>query len=299
MKPVKPLFVGLLSLIFLNSLSSQSLANSLPQERAFKGESSLIKDTYNTMAFLIKKDPDHAETYYAVLAEYKRLPGTGFDAGDLIPATKREKLAITRWTSRLYAYRLELNKDDNSSDLIYTATQLSVAADGSIIDMPNSKKSTLVLAEKDSLNGAVFTRYESDKEQAAETIQLGKELVSTWDAYTPGKYYSSKNRWGLDYLRNKLLPEPFSKKIDTELTEKGLVKFNQAEFAGEYTISEKLPGLFTFVPAKEDNRGDDYVTSKIGVFVDIMNWKDWGLKTVELLLIDPSNASNVGFYYQQ
>jgi hypothetical protein len=70
---------------------------------------------------------------------------------------------------------------------------------------------------------------------------------------------------------------------------------------GKYTMTEKLPGMFIFATPKNNNIGDDKVLSRIGVFIDIVNWKSFGIQnftTDELLMINPENPKDVGFYYE-
>lgn len=61
---------------------------------------------------------------------------------------------------------------------------------------------------------------------------------------------------------------------------------------------EVAPKIFTFKPKGAITKGADKVLSRIAVFVDIVNWKPF-FTTDELLLVNPDDAKDVGFYYER
>ena len=62
-------------------------------------------------------------------------------------------------------------------------------------------------------------------------------------------------------------------------------------------IAERAPGIFVFTPRGQVT-GANQVASRVGVFVDIVNWKPF-FTTDELLLINPDDARDLGFYYER
>jgi hypothetical protein len=258
------------------ALTSAAFAG-LP-EGSFKGRSSLIRNSLiqnDAMAFLIKKDPEKADVYYAVLSEYDRIPFTHFT----------RKTAITKWVPRMYAYQVE-----KVAELEYALKPLSVNAQGEIVPKPDTKADTLVLKKDNSLRGAILTRFKKDfYTETAETIRMNGRVGSTWEGFIPGTYYGTDRKSGGDY---------FNKKINTELTTDGVARFSQERVQGEFQMTEKLPGMFTFSSVNKDNKGQELMENKIAVFIDIVNWKPL-MTTDEMLVIDPDDATNVGFYYER
>ena len=258
--------------------SCLALANTLP-EGSYKGNSNLVgKGLWNNdvMALLIKQDPSNKDVYYAILAEYDRIPLTNFT----------RKTAITKWVPRIYAYRV-----DKVDDLTFSMKPLMVTNSGEIEVNALVKADQLLLKKPNSLRGAIITRYnkQSDKEVVEETIKFRGKVGSTWEDYVAGTYYGTKRKSGKDY---------FKKDINMDLSEDKVATFYQDEIKGKFTISEKLPGLFTFTATSEDNAGNDKVTNKIGLFIDIVNWKPIAT-TEELILINTDDATDVGFYYER
>ncbi len=248
-------------------------------EGAFRGRSSLIDTSLfrnDVMALLIKKDPAATDSYMAVLAEYDRVPLTNL--------TRRT--AITKWVPRLYAYRI-----DKVSELEYAMKPLKVTPAGAIEVDASRTPDQLILNRDNTLNGAVVSRYGRTEQVAGtveETIRLNGRVGSTWEAFVPGSYYGTNARSGSDYFNNR---------INMVLNADRTAVFSQEQVRGTFSIQEAAPGMFTF-SATNVERGADQVTPRIGVFIDIVNWKPL-FTTDELLLIDTEDASNVGFYYER
>jgi len=263
------------SLSLVTSLNC--LADSLP-EGSFKGNSNLIKNIVDNdiMTLLIKKDPKNEGRYYAILAEYDRIPLTNFT----------KKTAITKWVPRLYAFRI-----DKLNQLDYSMMPLNVNDAGDIDVKVNVSASLLRLKKSGSLNGAVLSRYNinTKSDKAEEIIKFKGKVSSTWEKYVPGTYLGTQKNNGADY---------FSKKTNMELTKDGVAHFYMDEINGYFDVLEKAPGLFTFAAKVGHNIGEENVVTKIGVFIDIVNWKPVAT-TDELLLINPNDASNVGFFYER
>lgn len=258
-------------------LSNVALAAGL-QEGSYKGKSSLINNNvtnHDVMAFLIKKDPSQEGRYHAVLAEYTRLPFT----------TVTVRTAITKWVPRLYAYRLE-----KISDLEYSVQPLRVSDDGDIEINPKFQISKLKLQTAGQMDGAVLVRMGQQGQKApAETISFKGRVGSTWEDFIPGNYFGTNAKTGGDY---------FSKAINTELTQDKVAHFNMDSLQGKYNMTEKVPGMFVFTSRGQDGKGAEKALRGIGVFIDIVNWKPV-MTTDELLIINPDNASDVGFFYER
>jgi hypothetical protein len=246
-------------------------------EGSFKGASPQLKGP-NVMALLIKKDPNAADNYWAVMAEYDRVP--------YIPGP--ERIELTRWVPRIYAYKVEPNGDKK-----YSMRPIRVSAQGEIVvDAGYPVAGALLLKKDGKMDGATLTRYEKGKVLAAETVSFEGKLSSTWENYVPGNFFGSKDATGGDY---------FHKQVNTELGKDKVASFNQTEIVGKFDVAEKAPGLFVFrakAPTAEGDKGKDKVEPMIGVFIDIVNWKPF-MTTDELLLINPDDPKDVGFYYER
>ncbi len=275
--------IQLLTLGVLYSLFSLNSSAELP-EGSYMGCSSFFDHKncndliYNdAMALLIKKDPSANDKYYAVLAEYDRVPLTNITV----------KTALTKWVNRMYAY--ELTRADTG--LTYLAKRLVVDDEGNIV--ASSEKSDLLILKNDhDLEGATFLRVDKSQEEddiVLEKISFSGKVGSTWENLVPGDYFGSTDSTGGDY---------FKKTINTRVNADGTIVFNQAGLRGEYVTAEKAPGLFTFASLNTHNQSNLNLEKKIGVFIDIVNWKPL-MTTDELLIIDPDDAKNVGFYYER
>lgn len=264
------------SLSFVLAISvfaSVGFAGSLP-EGAFKGENSTTKGFLNpdVMALILKKDPKSAG-YFAILAEYDR------NTGRIAP----EKISLTNWVRRMYAFHM-----DKINDRSYSLKPLAVTATGEIVVNENASPAVLTLSTPNSIVGA---RLNLDN----ETIDFNGKAVSTWEGYVAGAFWQSHEASGSDYLKKSL-------GINTVLTVDQEAHFFQKNVSGLFDIRERLPGMFTLTAKRDDNIGNDKVEGRIGVFVDIVNWKSFGIEaftTEEFLLINPNSPSDVGFFYER
>jgi hypothetical protein len=242
-------------------------------EGSFNGSSPLLHGP-DVMAMLIRKDPQNPTASYAVLAEYTRLP--------FIPGP--ERLEIARWVPRVYAYRVE-----TIGKLTYSMKILRVSPQGGIETDPGAAASVLTLAKADSLDGAVLERYENGSATFVERISFKGKVSSTWEKWVPGNFFCSHDVTGGDYLK---------KDINTTLSKDQVAEMYSQDIVGKFDAAEKAPGLFVFTTKGAVQKGADKVVTRIGVFIDIVNWKPF-FTTNELLLINPDDAKDVGFYYQR
>lgn len=262
-----------LTLALAAAVLASTAAAAVP-EGSFRGSSPLLAGP-DVMALLIRPDPADDRAGYAILAEYTRVP--------YIPGP--ERIEITRWVPRLYAYRVE-----QIDGRRYAMKPLRVSVGGGIeVDPGYANLGQLTLAREGTVVGAVMTRYDRGSVMIAETIAFDGKVSSTWEDYVPGNYFGSKDSTGSDYLR---------KDVNTVLGEDKVAEFNQREIVGAFAVAEKAPGMFVFTPKGVVAAGADKVVTRIGVFVDIVNWKPF-MTTDELLLINPDDAKDVGFYYER
>ena len=225
------------------------------------------------MALIIKADASNPTAGYAVLAEYTRLP---------IPALP-ERLRVCNWVPRLYFYRIE-----QMDKLRFSLKPMKVSATGGLeLDGGYASVSELTLDKKGTLVGAVLNRY--DKSGAKEEINFEGKIGSTWENYVPASFFGSHDSTGGDYLH---------KRINTRLTDDKVADFFQEEIKGKFDMVEVVPKIFTFKPKGPIALGAEKVVTRIGVFIDIVNWKPF-FTTNELLLVNPDDAKDVGFYYQR
>jgi hypothetical protein len=281
-----------------------SFAQSLPVG-AFKGESELTKGFFRTgdakklwresiMTLIIQKDPANETQYYAILAEYSRV----------VPTTFHRKAAQTVWTPRLYTYHVE-----KISDREYAMKPLRVTEAGEVVVNNNVIPDHLELAAGDDTNridGAVLTRFDrkSESKVTVETIKFKGDVNSTWEDYVVGKFLGTKRSSGLDYFDMEFLkPLGFpGKDTNSELTQDRVAHFNWSEAKGSFDVLETAPKLYTFKAKDANNEGNAKVVNKIAVFVDIVNWKSFGIErftTEELLLLNPEDPTDIGFYYER
>lgn len=242
-------------------------------EGSWSGSSPLLGGP-DVMALLLQRDPVNPTAGYAILAEYTRLP--------YIPGP--ERLRIARWVPRLHIYRVEQVGKDR-----FAMKPLRVCAAGEIVVDAAAPASELALAKSGTLLGATLTRFEKGAAAPAETISFDGKVSSTWEKWLPGDYFGSKDSTGGDYLH---------KRVNTRLGEDRSADFFQQDIVGKFTAVEKAPRMFVFTPSGEVAKGLDKIAGRIGVFVDIVNWKPF-MTTDELLLINPDDAKDVGFYYER
>ena len=240
-------------------------------EGAFWGASNLLKGS-DVMTLVIRKDEANPKAAYAVLAEYTRTP--------IPPGPERLKLA--RWVPRVYAYHLEPVAEKR-----YALRPLRLQNGEIVFDAETS--GVLVLDQKKLLKDAVLTRYEKGSSFIAERITFQTRASSRWEKLVVGQFYGSHDSTGADYL---------GKAGNMTIAEDGAAEFLQPDVKGSFRLVEKLPRMFVFQPAGGESLGADKILNRIGVFIDIVSWKPF-FTTDELLLINPDDAKDVGFYYER
>ncbi len=246
-------------------------------EGSFRGESEMtgVLGNADAFAFIIRNDPKTAARSYGVLMHYDRINYTNFTG----------TTAVVKWVPRMWVYQIE-----ELSELRYRLTPLTVDRRGNAVPNWSIPSNVLVLEEAGSLEGATI------KLDRFETIQFKGTVISTWEDYVPGKYFRSVDSSGMDYFKKDC--------VNTVVNPDRSIEFDLEEVAGKFSMVESIPGIFTFV--SRDGAGGDKaeIRSKIGVFIDIMNWKkiagiETPFQTNELMIADSENPSNVGFLYQR
>lgn len=259
--------------VFAASLFSMPAVAAVP-EGSFRGSSPVLTGA-DVMALIIRRDPADARKGYALLAEYTRVP--------YIPGP--ERIELTKWVPRVYAYRVEETATGR-----FAFKPLRVSAAGSLeVDPGYANFGQLTLARNGRVEGGTLTRYDRGSVMIAETVTFNGRLSSTWEGYVPGDYFGTKDSSGNDY---------FHSTVNTVLRPDMTAVFTQREVVGTFSIAERAPGLFVFTPQGANVVGADRVASRIGVFIDIVNWKPF-FTTDELLLVNPDDARDVGFYYER
>lgn len=259
-------------LLALTLVTLASAAHADVPEGSFGGSSPRLSGP-DIMGFLIRQDPANPREGYALLAEYDRLP--------YIPGP--ERLEITRWIPRMYAYKVEQTGQNT-----FAMKPLRVSPAGQLeVDPGYANFGTLTLGRRGMLD-ATLTRYEKGSIMIAETVTFAHRISSTWEAYVPGNYFGTKDNSGGDYA---------SSAVNTVLRADKTAAFTQEQVQGEFDIAERAPGIFVFTP-RGQVVGAAQVAGRIGVFVDIVNWKPF-FTTDELLLINPDDARDLGFYYER
>lgn len=233
----------------------------------------------DVISFIVQKNQNQEESYYVIMSEYDRVPFTNIG----------RRFPLTKWVNRMYAYQM-----DQVSALKYQLSKLVVTNNSEIEADQNQVMAILELKSKNSFDGAKLTRYASAQDKTvAEVVVLNGRVGSTWENYVAGDYFGSTDNTGGDY---------FDKTVNTRITNDGRARLNTQKTSGEFSITEKKPKMFVLKTISANTRGADQVLNRIGVFIDIVNWKHLGIKkftTEEFLLINPENASDVGFFYER
>ncbi len=124
-------------------------------------------------------------------------------------------------------------------------------------------------------------------------------LKSTWkDSYVPGPYNPGYKQADIDIL---FLLDDFNKKTKeaTAVFDVETLKDRDLLIQGRFDIIEAGPGMFTFQEnEKVASTGASLVEDKIGVFIDVYDASPV-MKTVELILIDPSNPYGSQMYFEE
>lgn len=251
---------------------------------SFKGRSALIHGA-DVMALIIQKDPANPQAGWAILAEYDRTiasKGGGIEWDRRLPAP--ERIQLTRWVFRLYAYRLEPAGQKRWSLRPLKIAGTQIAPDATVTP------SVLALAKDGTLEGATMTRYEKGSVLAAETISFFGGLSSTWENFVPGDYFLAHDTTGGEY---------FSKGHNMSISKDMVAEYAAPEIAGKFDVlATDVPKLFAFRAQSAANKGSEKLVGRIAVFIDIVNWKPV-FRTNELLVINPDDARDLGFYYQR
>lgn len=245
------------------------------KEGVYRGRSS----RGHTLTLLLREAPDNKESFNAVLAQY------------LYPVFNDE---VAFAVPRMYAFRIDRSTDVNA----YIMRPLIVDNQNEIIVNSEAKASSLKITidKKGKLVPIIMLQRNMKK---AEKITLNRKPHSTWEDYVYGVYTEGNV---LDYFfdtETALLLPKSSTISDVEET----AIFKNKKTTGEYKIreSQNAPGMFVFTKENENVQGADRVEKKIGVFIDIVNWKHKKepKTTDELLLINPSKPKDVIIYYEK
>lgn len=268
----------------LNTISNETIEVSeaytqfAQYDRATKGLNRVNGWDNDVMALLVKKDMTAADSYYVILAEYDRVPFTNFG----------KRFPLTRWVNRMYAYHMT-----KVSELTYSLSKLAVKSAGTLQIDKSVSSHLLQLKKADSFDGAKLIRKNSKSESVEEVIVFNGRVGSTWEGFVPGQYFGSVDNTGGDY---------FDDTVNTTVATDYSVAIKRNDINGMFEMKEQAPGLFSLSANSKDVKGADKIEDRIVVFIDIVNWKHLGIKkftTEEMLIINPDDASDVGFYYER
>lgn len=229
--------------------------------------------TKDHMTLMVKKDlTPGSEDYYAVLAEY-----------DILLAS-----SITKWIPRMYAYKIV-----KQSDVLYAMVPLFVTNQGDLEIKNEVANSALVLKTAGTLEGSIFSRVDMKDGKIVERIKFSdKSAGSTWENFIAGKFLGTQKTSGLDY---------FQEIYNMEISYNNVVRFayEKENIYGDWDLHEKVPGVFfTLTPKSSNVKGISRTQGRVGLFMDIVNQKPKKTND-EFMMINPYNASDVGFYYER
>lgn len=264
-----------LLLVLVSTLLATAASADVPVG-GFRGQSPALRNP-DIMALVMRRDAGDPRKGYAVLSEYTRVPYIGMLGA--------ERLEITRWVPRMYIYRVE-----QTGERTFRFIPLRVSGGALQGDPAYPVFGTLTMARGGSdIRGAVLTRYDKGGTSPAETITFDGHVSSTWQDWVSAEFFASHDATGGDY---------FHKRVNTVLRPDHTALLAQPDITGEYQFTETVPGIWLATARGPQATGQSLMETRIGVFIDIVNWKPF-FRTNELLMINPDDARDVGFYYQR
>lgn len=273
--------------------------------------------------------PGETDKYNVVFLEYVDLlkMAPSYIASNKLPIVAKTFGYLKNINSKIIAYEAHPGEKENTFELwplVVQGDQIVVKRDGvkprilSLVEIEGAKNvlegATLSPANSSDPKQVYFP-YKDDKKRD------GIQYATARAAYKVAKLEST---WRKKYLRGPYLSQ-YYKRDDVVLQCKGQGEVNTAEFLinpkyakkspkkraamfthpdsaflkGEFNVSEPRDGMFLFQNVNGDERSNDIVKNKIGLFIDIFDaTKSLGQDVVELALIDSERPEDFLMYYE-
>lgn len=268
------------------------------KDGTYTGKSTIVKRSLvnpDVMALLLKTDPN-TKKQYAILAQYDRKAYLNIVSGPLISLTPAGKSAslLTSWVPRMALYEVQ-----QRTDLNYYLVPMKVDARGDLVANEDVQPDFLTLKTANTIKDSEIRRFDRKAKdgKVVESVKMDEkyDANSTWEKMVVGNYLASTDNTGGDYLKK-------SKGVNATLDANGQLAINFNGISGLFSLEEKADRIFVVKSSDAKNVNADKIENKVAVFIDIVNWKDLGIKaftTEEMLFIDLDEESNVGFFYER
>lgn len=268
-------------------------------------------------------------SYNVVLLEYVNLikMAPSYVISNKIPGLAKKVGFLNSITSKIAAYKATPGATEGTFELY----PLVVSGD-KIVEKRDVKPRILTLSNAenlpDPLAGATITPSNSkdaeeiffpkDDDEKRNGIQYGTaklvykkaKLESTWRKnFLPGPYLSQYAKVddvvleltasGNTQTANFKINEAAAAKVSKAKREKVFTHKDSAFLSGEFNVTEPLDGMFVFNPVNGDDKTNNIVKGKIGLFIDVFDaTKSLNQDVVELALVDSENPTEFLMYYE-
>jgi hypothetical protein len=285
---------------------------------------------YNKKAMRIYFHPIAHEPgkYDVVLLEYVDLlkMAPSYIASNKLPFVAKTFGYLKNITSTIVAYEASPGEKENTMELwplVVQGDQIVPKKDGqprvltlsSAEGLTNPLEGATISPSNESEPKEIFFPAKEDDKRNGIQFATAKaaykvaKLESTWrKAYLKGPYLSQyykrddivlmcggvEGAWTADFILNP----KYAKK--SEKSRRAMFTHQDSAFLkGEFTISEPRDGMFLYHSVNADDKTNDVVKNKIGLFIDVFDaTKSLGQDVVELALIDSEKPADFLMYYE-
>ena len=272
--------------------------------------------------------PNQPGSYDVVLLEYVDLlkMAPSYIASNKLPIVAKTFGYLKNITSTIVAYEANPGEKENTLELwplVVQGDQIVAKKEGQprIVTLSTAEGltnplegATISPADKSHPKEIFFPAKDDDKRNGiqyatAKAAYKVAKLESTWrKAYLKGPYLSQyykrddvvlkcggvEGAWTADFIINPKYAKKSEKKRRAMFTHP-----DSAFLKGEFSISEPRDGMFLYHSVNADDKTNEIVKNKIGLFIDVFDaTKSLGQDVVELALIDSEKPEDFLMYYE-
>ena len=262
--------------------------------------------------------------YHVVLLEYVDLlrMAPSYIISNKLPVVAKKTGFLNSITSKIAAFKASPSQTPGTFEM----WPLVVQGD-QIVEKREGKPRLLVLSNEETMTGATIqSSHKGDPEEiyfpkeedenknglqyaVAKLTYKKAKLESTWRKnFLPGPYlsqYAKVDDVVLDLIgsgdRNvaEFKLNEAAAKVSKSKREKVFTHKDSAFLKGEFNVTEPLDGMFVFNPVNGDDKTNEIVKGKIGLFIDVFDaTKSLNQDVVELALIDSEKPKEFLMYYE-
>ena len=272
--------------------------------------------------------PNEPGKYDVVLLEYVDLlkMAPSYIASNKLPFVAKTFGFLKNITSTIAAYEASPGEKENTLELwplVVQGNQIVPKKDGkprilslsTAEGLTNALEGALISPSNSSEPKEIFFPSKDDEKKdgiqyaTAKAAYSKAKLESTWrKEYLKGPYLSQyykrddvvlkcggvEGAYNADFIINPKYAKKSEKKRRRMFThpDSGFLK-------GEFSISEPRDGMFLYHSVNADEKSNDIVKNKIGLFIDVFDaTKSLGQDVVELALIDSERPEAFLMYYE-